>query len=344
MREILGYAPVEPDGSVRIKVPANVAFAITVLDANGRRIGAAPRQLAAAARRPGIEVQRLPRRRARRVARPARRCSPPSTPARRRTGVPFPNTEPRVLRRLRRNHGAGARAHQLPDRLRRRCTPSVDLVYDDVWTDAAAAGRAPDREPSRAATSTSRRPRRRAPDCMTALARRLPRHDPLRAAHPSAVGQAAHHARRRRRHGAASDHTCTCCHSSKPSAARATQLPAGQLELTDGPSADEPDPVPRLSRTARDRQRAGTRRRRAAGPPRADRRRPGDRRCRSSRRARRRVDERRQRRRLRHVLLQVRPGRHARGLADARGVEARLRMARHRRAVLQRPVRRAASN
>ena len=26
MREILGYAPVEPDGSVRVKVPANVAF------------------------------------------------------------------------------------------------------------------------------------------------------------------------------------------------------------------------------------------------------------------------------------------------------------------------------
>ena len=28
MREILGYAPVEPDGSVKIEVPANVAFQI----------------------------------------------------------------------------------------------------------------------------------------------------------------------------------------------------------------------------------------------------------------------------------------------------------------------------
>ena len=44
MREIVGYAPVEPDGSVRIKVPANVALGIEVLDANGRRI---------TARRPG---------------------------------------------------------------------------------------------------------------------------------------------------------------------------------------------------------------------------------------------------------------------------------------------------
>ncbi len=38
MREIIGYAPIEPDGSVRVKVPAQVALAITVLDADGRRI------------------------------------------------------------------------------------------------------------------------------------------------------------------------------------------------------------------------------------------------------------------------------------------------------------------
>ncbi len=39
MREILGYAPVEPDGSVKVKVPANVSMALEVLDAEGRRIG-----------------------------------------------------------------------------------------------------------------------------------------------------------------------------------------------------------------------------------------------------------------------------------------------------------------
>ena len=38
MREILAYAPVEPDGSVRMKVPANVAFQLQLLDANARRI------------------------------------------------------------------------------------------------------------------------------------------------------------------------------------------------------------------------------------------------------------------------------------------------------------------
>jgi hypothetical protein len=39
MREILGYAPVEPDGSVKIRVPAGIPLALEVLDGEGRRIG-----------------------------------------------------------------------------------------------------------------------------------------------------------------------------------------------------------------------------------------------------------------------------------------------------------------
>ncbi len=38
MREILGYAPVQPDGSVEIQVPAMVPFTIDILDANGQRV------------------------------------------------------------------------------------------------------------------------------------------------------------------------------------------------------------------------------------------------------------------------------------------------------------------
>jgi hypothetical protein len=36
--EILGYAPVEPDGSIKVKVPADVAFTLEILDKNGKRI------------------------------------------------------------------------------------------------------------------------------------------------------------------------------------------------------------------------------------------------------------------------------------------------------------------
>jgi hypothetical protein len=56
MREILGYVPIQPDGSVRAKVPANVAFQVSVLDKNGRRIAGFPQHRAWLQVRPG-EVQ-----------------------------------------------------------------------------------------------------------------------------------------------------------------------------------------------------------------------------------------------------------------------------------------------
>lgn len=44
MREIIGYTPIQPDGSVKVKLPANVPFALSVLDVNGQRIGGRHRQ------------------------------------------------------------------------------------------------------------------------------------------------------------------------------------------------------------------------------------------------------------------------------------------------------------
>jgi len=39
MRQVIGYAPIAPDGSVYVKVPANVPFSISLVDSEGRRIG-----------------------------------------------------------------------------------------------------------------------------------------------------------------------------------------------------------------------------------------------------------------------------------------------------------------
>ncbi len=57
MREILGYVPIEADGSVRVKVPANVAFQMTILDANAQRIVTFPQHRAWLQLRPGEVVQ-----------------------------------------------------------------------------------------------------------------------------------------------------------------------------------------------------------------------------------------------------------------------------------------------
>jgi len=43
MRQIIGYAPIEPDGSVRINVPADVPLSFSILDKNGRRVAGTSR-------------------------------------------------------------------------------------------------------------------------------------------------------------------------------------------------------------------------------------------------------------------------------------------------------------
>ena len=57
MREILGYVPIEPDGSVRVKVPANVAFKLTITDARAHRLPGYPQHRTWLQLRPGEVVQ-----------------------------------------------------------------------------------------------------------------------------------------------------------------------------------------------------------------------------------------------------------------------------------------------
>ncbi|MGD2167235.1 MAG: hypothetical protein PVF63_03950 [Gammaproteobacteria bacterium] len=153
MREIVGYAPVEPDGSVRVKVPANVPLAISVLDSNGRRISA--RHQAWLQLRPGEELR-------------CNGCHDPQSglshgrvdafdsiyAGAQNATQPFPNTVSSLFAEF------GETMAEVRTRLNASviCPPSnspacdgfdallpaMDLVYNDIWTDAAAAGRAAD--------------------------------------------------------------------------------------------------------------------------------------------------------------------------------------------------------
>ena len=145
MREVIGYAPIEPDGSVRVKVPANVALAVSVLDGNGRRITARHQNWIAGRAGPGADVQRLPRARSERSRRTAaaRRSTPPM-PARPSTGVPFRDIGRHVLAGRRRDDGGDAHARRAARPIARRSSRASTCIYDDVWTDPAVrdAGRA----------------------------------------------------------------------------------------------------------------------------------------------------------------------------------------------------------
>lgn len=229
MREILGYAPIEPDGSVRVKVPADVAFAVSILDANGRRIG--PNHSTWLQVRAGEEL----------------RCNGCHDPASglshgrgdlfravnagaTTTGLPFPNTVPEMF--------ADFRETMAQVRARISCQtdcaallPGVDVRFEDVWTDPVAAGRPRDASFSYSYADLAT-PAPAPADCISAWR--------------SGCRITIHYERHihplwsRPRVTPAADDTCTSCHTNR-SAAGAAQVPAGQLELTDGPSGDQPD-------------------------------------------------------------------------------------------------------
>lgn len=244
MREVLGYVPIEPDGSAMFKVPANVAFNITILDGNGHRIG--PRHNNWLQLRPG-EVREcngchtpnseLPH--GRRDAE-----APSANPGAPSTGLPFPNTEPALSLVDAGDTMAQVWARSLDpmsSNSRGPRTPSIDLVYSDDWTDPVVR---PKDMPFNSATATDLLTERPTSDgCLAAWSNlcritihyqahiqpiwEWPRPGPdlvLRTVDPLSTD----------------DQTCTDCHNVQDING-AAQVPAGQLDLRAGTSADDPD-------------------------------------------------------------------------------------------------------
>ena len=241
MREILGYVPVQPDGSVRVKVPANVALDISILDRNGRRIG--PRHNNWLQVRPGEVVE-------------CNGCHDPASgrshgrsnlfasvnPGAPTTGQPFPNTDPALFADM------GETMAQTLTRIScatdscRALSPSVNVIFDDVWTDPAVRAKDPSFAylysdlKTTAPTSAGCVPW--SGNCRIVINYEKIIH-PLwgldRTVDANNDGVPDVDAT-----GAVINHKCTSCHSPKD-AANATRVPAGQLDLSDGPSNDQPD-------------------------------------------------------------------------------------------------------
>jgi hypothetical protein len=217
MREIIGYVPIEPDGSVRIKVPANIPLAISVLDKDGRRL--TRRHQSWLQLRPGEILT-------------CNGCHDPDAGTSHGrmdafeglySGAPFdgyqfPNTETFFA-----NAGetmAEARTRLDPGALQ----PSLDIRYADVWTDPTAAGRAKD-----------------APFSFSYADLRPTLVPPASSSCQSKWNNLCRIVINYEQHihplwnldrGAG---TCTTCHTNRD-AAGVAKLPAGQLDLTDGAS------------------------------------------------------------------------------------------------------------
>jgi hypothetical protein len=235
MREILGYAMIEPDGSVAVKVPADVPVAISVLDEAGRRI--MPRHQNWLQLRAG-EV------------RSCNGChAPASGLSHGRDGVfagvwagatldgqPFPNTNPALFADIGETM-AEARARISCATDCAAITPGVNVRFDDVWTDPVAAGRAPDASFDYSyADLTTPAPTSAAceaawgPGCRIVINYEAHIHPLWSAPRQVLDGNGA----------VIADNTCTTCHNVVDANA-AAQVPAAQLDLSNGTSDLRPE-------------------------------------------------------------------------------------------------------
>lgn len=229
MREILGYVPVEPDGSVRVAVPANVAFGISVVDDEGKRIG--PRHQNWLNLRPGETVQcngchdpnsTVPH--GRPDAGPASVNTGAAT-----TGLEFPNTDPALFADM------GETMAETWARINGTRRLGPDAVYVDQWTDESVIARA---EAFTHAYGDLQTPAPISGVCAgewSNACRAVINYEqhihPLWGLNRELLDN----------NGAVvDDYTCTGCHTNADTEG-AVRLPDAQLDLTDGPSADNPD-------------------------------------------------------------------------------------------------------
>jgi len=251
MKEIVGYAMVEPDGSVMVKVPANTALMVSVLDGNGMRITQRHQNWIALAA--GQELSCNGCHDANSGLSHGRRDAFESAYAGAPTaGVEFPNTDPMWF--------VGTVGETMAEvRARLTCAtdgcssiePSMNVIYRDVWTaDPVIAANNVDIDflytdlttpsPTTVACQLDWQSQCRSVINYESIIHPLwsqPRlvtfdddNDPLTPEVPLLDAN-----------GVQVNNNCLNCHTPVDPANAAVRVPAGQLELQDGLSADEPD-------------------------------------------------------------------------------------------------------
>ena len=152
MREIIGYAPVEPDGSVKIKLPANVPLTVSVLDKDGRRISNRHQYWFQV--KPGETLECV----GCHVHNTADQASnkPHGRPdgytssiyqGAETTGIPFPFSVDALWTQIGETMAETRARHSCLPSNPTPCAdmkPSTDLMYSDVWTKELAANRSAD--------------------------------------------------------------------------------------------------------------------------------------------------------------------------------------------------------
>ena len=253
MKEIVGYAMIEPDGSVITRVPANVALQISVVDENGKRITARHQNWISV--RPGQEVACNGCHVANSGLSHGRTDAFDAAYAGAQSGwLQFPNTDPQwyvgspgetmaeVRARITCGGGGGCASLE----------PSINVIYRDVWSDPMQ--RTPDPDIDYRYTGVGLIPGLSTPSpgtlaceqdwqshCRSVINYETIIHPLWSLPRPAfdAMGNPVIDPAT----GLQVDNVCTGCHTFPNLAADGVTVipPAGQLELTDGLSIDEAD-------------------------------------------------------------------------------------------------------
>ncbi|GAA6167434.1 hypothetical protein [Sessilibacter corallicola] len=218
MREIIGYVPVEPDGSVKTVIPTDVALTVSITNALGQRVSrTSPNWFTA---RAGEEIESADLSVSLRRLDATQPSSNPGAPA---NGFNFPNTEPLLIAFL------GETMAETFARINGTREPSVDLVFNDDWTNPAIRPKFDSFEYRYADLSTE------APategcqldwDGSCRVEIHYPDHIQVLWDLDRTVSDDMGNV--------ISDNTCTVCHNTRDAMGE-LQVPAGQLELTQMP-------------------------------------------------------------------------------------------------------------
>ncbi|WP_434930040.1 hypothetical protein ACRWQM_11210 [Shewanella sp. HL-SH5] len=228
MREIIGYTPIQPDGSVKIKVPANVPLAISILDINGKRIGGRHRQWISL--KPGETLEcagchtansQLPHGR---IDAQATSINAGAVAG----GSPYPNASANII------PSQGQTMAEADEMVNGLAQLTADILYQDIWTNPAISAVNPALEYTYSNMQTSAPNGAECFSNWTTYCRiqinYVEHIQPLWDLPRPVIDELTQ--------VVIADNTCTACHN-MVNQEGLSQVPAGQLALLNTPSTDQ---------------------------------------------------------------------------------------------------------
>ncbi|WP_395338906.1 hypothetical protein PN836_013035 [Ningiella sp. W23] len=231
MREVLGYTPIQPDGSVKVAVPANVPFTIEVLDAQGMRIY----------ERHDNWLQLVPGEQKNCVGCHSQDSEAPHGRIEAQhdsinggapnTGAPFPGANPSLFADI------GETMAQTFSRVQGLPSLTSDIVFEDIWANPQTQTPEPSFAYAYADLQTPLPVSQSCAQNWSAICRSVINY-PLHIAPIFELDRAT----RDELGNVLNDNTCIACHSDTDADGQ-SRIPAAQLNLVNAPSTDDADVV-----------------------------------------------------------------------------------------------------